>query len=252
MSIADELLELQQNTTALGTARTDIRTALANKGVSASDHDFADFADDVESIPSGGHSLVGNSVIMTSNEAGNKYLMMGNYVLFKPLDTNGNGISLALRNYSQFRFIVKFMPVTSQSNWGWLYGWAYNGHYGQLPVLSLGSLAVAGEGIGTVTAYTTTIGNWYYGVVSFNGTKVVGKIYDADGNFLHKLGENAISAWSYSGSVDNIIFGGGYNGAYDQRLIGTIIDIDECYIETGNTAIWGQTNSKTQNMGLED
>lgn len=46
MSIADKITELT-------TIRGDIRTALAGKGVSASDHNFSDFADDITSIPTG-------------------------------------------------------------------------------------------------------------------------------------------------------------------------------------------------------
>ena len=47
MSIADKITQLT-------TIRGDIRTALAGKGVSASDHDFADFATDISSISTGG------------------------------------------------------------------------------------------------------------------------------------------------------------------------------------------------------
>ena len=47
MAIADQIAELT-------TIRGDIRTALAGKGVSATDHDYADFATDISSIPSGG------------------------------------------------------------------------------------------------------------------------------------------------------------------------------------------------------
>jgi hypothetical protein len=54
MAISDELTELQQNTTALGTIRASMREKLVAKGVDASTHDFADFPSDVESIPSGG------------------------------------------------------------------------------------------------------------------------------------------------------------------------------------------------------
>ena len=50
MSIADKITQLT-------TIRGDIRTALAGKGVSASDHDYADFATDISSIPSGGGVL---------------------------------------------------------------------------------------------------------------------------------------------------------------------------------------------------
>ena len=50
MSIATKLAELTQ-------IRTDIRTALIGKGISASDHDFADFSTDIASIPSGGGGI---------------------------------------------------------------------------------------------------------------------------------------------------------------------------------------------------
>ena len=51
MSIADKITQLT-------TIRGDIRTALTGKGVSASDHDYADFAADIAAIPSGGSSRV--------------------------------------------------------------------------------------------------------------------------------------------------------------------------------------------------
>ena len=47
MSIADQITELT-------TIRGDIRTALTGKGVSASDHNYADFASDISSISGGG------------------------------------------------------------------------------------------------------------------------------------------------------------------------------------------------------
>lgn len=49
MSIAAKLAELTQ-------IRADIRTALTGKGVSASEHDFADFESDITSIQTGGDS----------------------------------------------------------------------------------------------------------------------------------------------------------------------------------------------------
>lgn len=49
MSIADKLSQLT-------TIRGDIRSALADKGISASEHDFADFAQDIEDIQTGGTS----------------------------------------------------------------------------------------------------------------------------------------------------------------------------------------------------
>ena len=47
MSIADKLTQLDE-------IRSDIRDALTDKGVSASAHNFADFAADITAIPSGG------------------------------------------------------------------------------------------------------------------------------------------------------------------------------------------------------
>ena len=52
MSIADQI-------TTLTTIRGDIRTALVGKGVSASDHNYADFASDIASISGGGGDGVG-------------------------------------------------------------------------------------------------------------------------------------------------------------------------------------------------
>lgn len=54
MSIATEIQALTENTAELSTCRGDIRTALEGKGVSASTHDFSDFASDIDAIPSGG------------------------------------------------------------------------------------------------------------------------------------------------------------------------------------------------------
>ena len=54
MSIATEIQALTENSAELSTCRGDIRTALEGKGVSASTHDFSDFASDIDAIPSGG------------------------------------------------------------------------------------------------------------------------------------------------------------------------------------------------------
>jgi hypothetical protein len=53
---------LKQIAGGLNTARTDIRSALEDKGVSASDHDFTDFAQDIEDIPTGGGSPFSGSI----------------------------------------------------------------------------------------------------------------------------------------------------------------------------------------------
>ena len=47
MSIATKLAELSQ-------IRANIRTALNGKGIDASDHNFADFATDIDDIQTGG------------------------------------------------------------------------------------------------------------------------------------------------------------------------------------------------------
>ena len=59
MSVATEIQELTQNTAELDGIRTDIRTALAGKGVTATDHDYSDFAADIAAIPSGGGGTEG-------------------------------------------------------------------------------------------------------------------------------------------------------------------------------------------------
>lgn len=62
MSIATEIQTLTENTAELSTCRGDIRTALEGKGVSASDHDFSDFASDIDAIPSGGGLPSGTNI----------------------------------------------------------------------------------------------------------------------------------------------------------------------------------------------
>ncbi len=47
MSIADKLTQLDE-------IRSSMRTKLVAKGVDASTHNFADFPDDIDNIPSGG------------------------------------------------------------------------------------------------------------------------------------------------------------------------------------------------------
>ncbi len=47
MSVADKLIQLAN-------IRSDIRSALLDKGISAENHNFSDFAEDVADIPSGG------------------------------------------------------------------------------------------------------------------------------------------------------------------------------------------------------
>jgi len=51
MSVADKITELT-------TIRSDIRTVLGDKGVAATDHNFADFATDIGSIQSGSSDVL--------------------------------------------------------------------------------------------------------------------------------------------------------------------------------------------------
>lgn len=55
MSIADKITQLT-------TIRASMREKLVAKGVDASTHNFADFPNDVENIPSGGNLNVGEVV----------------------------------------------------------------------------------------------------------------------------------------------------------------------------------------------
>lgn len=61
MSIADKITQLT-------TIRGDIRTALGDKGVTATDHNFSDFAADIAAIPSGGGGTDGQFFPMNITE----------------------------------------------------------------------------------------------------------------------------------------------------------------------------------------
>ena len=62
MSIASLLSSIAGYVSSLDTCRTNIRSALVNQGVSASDHDFSDFAADIASISGGGVTTTALSV----------------------------------------------------------------------------------------------------------------------------------------------------------------------------------------------
>jgi len=64
MSISSLLSSISGYVSTLDTIRTNIRSALANKGVSASNHDFSDFASDIASIPEG---LTASALSVTTN-----------------------------------------------------------------------------------------------------------------------------------------------------------------------------------------
>lgn len=75
MSIADKI-------TRLTTARNNIRTALAAKSVSASDHGFEDFATDIDSIAGSGTPIeidtdAGMAEVLTASNVGKAYLFTG-------------------------------------------------------------------------------------------------------------------------------------------------------------------------------
>jgi len=62
MSISSLLSSISGYVSTLDTIRTNIRSALVNQGVSASDHDFSDFASDIAGISGGGVTTTSLSV----------------------------------------------------------------------------------------------------------------------------------------------------------------------------------------------
>lgn len=96
MSLADKVTQLR-------TIRSEIRAALVEKEVAASDHDFADFAEDIESITGGGNQPTLNAPSITF--ANKKDLTITNP------STNGNFVT----GYKIFAGATEIATVSSTS-----------------------------------------------------------------------------------------------------------------------------------------
>lgn len=246
MSIADKITQLT-------TIRASMREKLVAKGVDASTHNFADFPNDVESIPSGGTPIA--TMLNKRIKVGDYYaeFQKRSYSHFTLTNSSGVKIVTNFNGATSWRICVKFNAYVSDTNYRFIVAsaadaqgtpcvWFNNGRFGG-QVSSNGSSWTSTAAVSGLSTNTV-----YYGVHSFkNGTQKI-SVYDESGSLI---GSDTQTGASQTGnSSQGLDFGGGY-GNYNFQFDGLIYP-DECFVEIGGTLIWGQTNSKTQNMGLED
>ncbi len=256
MSIADKITQLT-------TIRGDIRTALADKGVSASDHDYADFATDIGSISSGGdieRKISATLGKLTEQTPGGNWYAPNNYSYtpFSPCTDADTLLSFNLNGATSFRFISKFkVSAFKEANpIHTLFGVDYNSQiYSYVPFIyafnySGGSAVYAGLDPGTFIGlqidYPLAVDTWYYVALRCANSTATFCLYDANGNLLGS--QTAAFTSMQSRSVHPCIGGCASNNTY--RADNTVFGLDECYIEKDGTALWGATNSKTANMGI--
>ena len=265
MSIATKLAELTQ-------IRTDIRTALTGKGVSASDHDFADFSTDIASISTGGTkgktlSYYGdvNGVIETAIRTSASSWLKTNetYAQGKTLNTDFTDyIFNPASATSSFRIIVRFrmqdnttdhIVVSSGRKYGGNDQWygikiAYTVEDGQGARLLATWMDANNTAsyFGSYYAFTT---NWYYAVFYYNAvTKdTTFSIYNDDLTQIQT--ETRANKTFASNTTYPVYIGGVSSSYYGNKYTGTI-DVSNIVYEVDGTAQWGATNSDTATLGI--
>ncbi|MBO7712411.1 MAG: hypothetical protein J6S85_02510 [Methanobrevibacter sp.] len=249
MSIATKLAELTQ-------IRTDIRTALAGKGISASDHDFADFSQDIDSIPSGNNEQIINYSSYTAYSFVNEndtYKINGKFI---QLYRSGTQIYLNTSGMASFRAIMRFRLTSNIATnyWGTMFG---NSNV-NLPITYIRRSGSNNEIIcsckdsgNTATTNILTIpsiNTWYYLAFSFDTTldKLNSYLYDDTGTLV----TTETKSFSSVASGNSELRISTYNNNNDTTLNNIDIDIEKVAFERNGSLIWGNITTLMQNMGV--
>lgn len=257
MSVATEIQELTQNTAELDGIRTSMREKLVAKGVDASTHNFADFPNDVESIPSPQQILVSKNYTSYFTASGGEdidtvfYENTGRRIY--PL-RNGNDVTLNANGLTKFRAVerLRLTADVSSSYWGTIMG-APNNSFQSIMVWlqrTNNQNVIAGGWLG-YTADRIAIpqlNQWYYFVLCCDyskDSKVYKRLYDDNGTLLQEV-SGASSAYT---SNNRLLFGA-YSGNADVSLNNVDIDLSQTVFEINGSTVWGKFNSKTENMGI--
>ena len=180
------------------------------------------------------------------------------YTPFSPCTDADTLLSVNLYGATSFRFISKFkVSAFKETNpVHTLFGVDYSSQiYSYVPFIfafnySGGSAVYAGMDPGTFIElqinHNLAVDTWYYVALRCANSTATFCLYDADGTLLGS--QTAAFTSMQSRSVHPCIGGCAANGSY--RADNTIFDLDECYIEKNDTALWGSTNAKTASMGI--
>ncbi len=255
MSIADKL-------TQLGNIRTDIRDALTGKGISASNHDYADFAQDIASI--GGNESAeiqydSNPLAINCgiSSAPIKYTTRVSGGILTPYLTtsNGNYLSLNLHNYDTWRRCIKFKVTDSfPHEYSNLIAQGANNHF-YFPTIWIRNNSTIGSDFSSNgTNFTSNLNvnyavendNWYYAVEGWNDGYHHLSLYDESGNKLASAAKPDDKAYSATVNYISLM---AENESSNTAFLNGAVDIAESFFECDGVCVWGETNSKTANMG---
>ena len=252
MSIADKITQLT-------TIRASMREKLVAKGVDASTHNFADFPNDVESIPSGGEEEKSYypDRIFLSHGYGVEYYTYN--ARFRLLNKDGSYFvyNLASANNSA-RLIFKFNVTDNSTFNNWCGGFG-DDRTSEPATKSIGGyffpnnrfairLAQGDNTPIEIMVDSISLNTWYYLVAKVDITNSTYSVflYDDNGTLISQNSTsfstpyNNTSGWTRLCGINN-----------NSQMVGAVSLTDTCYL-IDETEVWGKLNSKTQNMGLEE
>lgn len=257
MSIADKITQLT-------TIRASMREKLVAKGVDASTHNFADFPNDVESIPSGGglpeirinksSPTVKSDVYVNETDT----FEYADYYYAIP-KRNGNYSAFALSTaQTEFRLLTRFRLTDNipSGTYQCLFAPAQYAYYPYLfvqygNVVKFGCQAEGSSTVPEIECGTVNINTWYYVVIVWkSATQTIScKLYGDDGTKIWQYDYQGMAQYT-SANQRNIAIGG-RGGAAITACRNIDIDVAQTCFEIDGVIQWGNLNSKTQNMGLE-
>lgn len=260
MSIATEIQELTQNTAELDGIRTSMREKLVAKGIDASTHNFADFPNDVESISSGGGIYEIKSETYAVKLANGYYYCpdKDGYSYGKLMTDPSTPLSINFSSATTWRVIVKFMFTGTKTsgtrnfvNGGTTsYGNGIEIEYDSNGILAGGYSSTSSPSSTNVWAFkqiAVELNTWYYVCLRYDNGNLSTALYDADGELVDYVTITASNIYNRTFTPQ---IGGLSNWEYATMQNGTL-DMNEMLYEADSVAVWGKTNSKTQNMGFE-
>ncbi len=258
MSISSKLTESK---TKLETALSEINDALEEKGGEAVETVY-DAADEIRSLPSGS-----GAEISSAGSSGQASIQLSSGSLYKPnavsyahgvfesaLNTDLT-INCGSADFQNLKVVVKFRVADENIL---AYSMLFDA-YDHVSVPSIGlrksdmavfsEIYVGGNYYNVLIPYEIQLNTWYYASTFFDksNNKLACALYSENGSLIDT--EAMIYNFSFVNSNKKIVFGGN-NGLLLSKNID--IDLSEYYIKYNGTVIWGQTNSKTADMGEID
>ena len=214
-----------------------------------------------EELPKISYGFRGSSAsnAYLASENGDELAELNSTYWFGKMRKNGANLSINLSTASKWRICLKVKVHALSTGGGSLVFFSNDSNIYKSPSPELskdgqwwgvgfntGSGTSSWSNWISVSASNMPLDTWYYLVVSWHNGKGGLFLYDNNGNLIDS-GFVSVGAWGNHTFTPVL---GGAQTSYWWHIHQGDISLSETFIQIDDNYVWGQANSKTQNMGL--